>query len=469
MNPGLSPSKKGLAMPIQTINLRKGLNIPIKGAPKQIIDTHDQARAMALIGADYVGMRPTFFVQVGDEVLKGEKLFEDKKNPGVIFTSPVAGTVREINRGERRVFESIVVEISADKDKQVQFASYQSKGIESYSSDEVEALLIESGWWTCLRKRPFSKIPARHSRPRSIFVSAMDTAPLAADPEIIIGEHVDDFKAGLKILAQLSQGKVYVATSTDSKLSLRGLTQVEQVCFHGPHPAGNVGTHIHFIDPISMTKVVWHANYQDVIAVGRLFSTGEFFNQRVISIAGPVAKKPRLIRTVLGARLLDLVAGETIGSLSEIRTVSGSVLGGRTANVGPFGYLGRYHLSVSLLLEAKGREFLGWQSPGLEKFSVKNSFLSKFMHRKKFAFHTGTYGSKRAIVPIGSYESVMPMDILITILLRELLAGNFEQAGRLGALELDEEDVALCTFVDPCKNEFGLILRENLTALEKEL
>jgi Na+-transporting NADH:ubiquinone oxidoreductase subunit A len=293
----------------------------------------------------------------------------------------------------------------------------------------------------------------------------MDTRPLAPNPEVVLAEHLEDFKAGVQVMARLCP-KVFVVTAPKSKVDVAGIEGVRHETFDGPHPAGNVGVHIHHLDPVSAKKFVWHINYQDLIAVGRLFKTGEFFNQRVISLAGPSSRNPRLLRTIRGANIAQLTSGESFDT-AEIRYVSGSVLGGRTAK-GPMGFLGQFHSQVSMLKEGRHREFLGWHSPGVDKFSLKNVFLAKLFPKKRFNFDTNTHGSLRSIVPIGSFEAVIPMDILPTYLLRSLMARNTDQAIALGALELDEEDLALCTFVDPCKNEYGPVLRENLNIIEKE-
>ncbi|WPU66153.1 Na(+)-translocating NADH-quinone reductase subunit A [Peredibacter starrii] len=445
------------------IKTSKGLDIPISGAPAQQISASKTVRTVALLGEDYNGMKPTMLVQVGDKVLKGQPLFEDKKTPGVFFTAPVAGTVREINRGDKRVFQSIVIEVHGFD--QVQLKSYKHSGINSYSAEDVRKLLIESGFWTFLRTRPFSKTPAVDSTPSSIFVNVMDTNPLAPDTEVIVRERMEDFKAGVEVLSRLGV-KVFVVTHPSSSVNLTGLSNVVHEKFQGAHPAGNVGTHIHHLDPVSATKTVWHVNYQDTMAIGHLFTTGIISNEKVISIAGPMAKSPRLIKTLRGASISDLTQDE-VKENSGVRFVSGSVLGGRTAS-GAVNYLGQFHQQVSLIKEGHYREFMGWQSPGLNKYSLKNVFLSKIFPGKKFNFDTNTNGSHRSIVPIGSFEQVMPFDILPTQLLRYLMVQHSDMAINLGALELDEEDLALCTFVDPCKNEYGPVLRANLMKIEKE-
>jgi Na+-transporting NADH:ubiquinone oxidoreductase subunit A len=445
------------------IKISKGLDIPITGAPEQKISSAKSIKSVALVAADYNGMKPSMLVQVGDKVLKGQPLFEDKKTPGVIFTSPVAGTVRELNRGDKRVFQSIVIGVEGYD--QVKLKNYQQKAVSSLSAEEIKNLLVESGAWTYLRTRPFSKIPEISSTPSSIFVTAIDTNPLAPNPEVIIEQAHDDFKAGVEVMAKLAP-KVFVVTSHKTSVNVYGHTNVKHEMVQGPHPAGNVGTHIHFLDPVSANKTVWHVNYQDLIAIGHLFKTGNISHEKVVALAGPCAKSPRLVKTLRGANLADLTQDE-VNQTSGVRLVSGSVLGGRTA-MGTQAYVGQFHHQITMLKEGHHREFLGWQSPGLNKYSLKRVFLAKLMPGKKFSFDTNTNGSLRSIVPIGSFEKVMPLDILPTQLLRYLMARHSDMSINLGALELDEEDLALCTFVDPCKNEYGPVLRENLNQIEKE-
>jgi len=445
------------------IKIKKGLDLPITGSPEQKIHPAKPVSRAAIVGEDYKGMKPSMHVQVGDQVKKGTPLFEDKKTPGAFFTSPVSGTVKEINRGDKRAFQSVVVDIKGDE--QVEFKSYIKKNVSDYTAEESRKLLLESGFWTFLRTRPFSKTPQVDATPNSIFVNAMDTQPLAANPGIVLTSYAEDFRNGVIALSKLCP-KVFVVSAKNSSIDVKGIQGVRHEIFGGPHPAGNVGTHIHHLDPVSPKKTVWHVNYQDAIAIGRLFKTGEFLNQRVISLSGPMARNPRLLKTIRGASIEELTQGENFDT-SSIRHVSGSVLGGRTAK-GALAYLGQFHHQITMLKEGHHREFLGWHSPGVNKFSIKNVFLSKLIPGKKFDFDTNTYGSLRSIVPIGSFEAVMPMDILPTQLLRYLMARSTDAAINLGALELDEEDLALCTFVDPCKNEYGPVLRENLNIIEKE-
>lgn len=454
------------------IKITRGLDLPITGVPQQKMpqDQRKEVRRVAIVGEDYVGLRPSLIVKVGDRVKKGQLLLSDKKTPGVGITSPISGKVLQINRGERRVFQSLVIGIEGNGDAQVVFSSFKRREPQNLKPSDVRKLLLESGLWPALRTRPFGHIPDPHSDPHSLFVTAMDTHPLAPDPLVAITEHREDFRAGLHVLRKLvPQGQnIYLchAPSGDS-IPGRELPFVKGQAFSGPHPAGNVGTHIHFLDPIiSKDKTVWHINYQDVIAYGRPFLTGQLFTGRVVALGGPMAKNPRLIRAPLGACLSELCEGE-IREEHEVRRISGPVLGGRLGE-GVFDYLGRYHHQVSLLEERRERQFLGWQSPGLDKFSVARVFLSKLFPKKTFPLTTSRHGSIRSIVPIGLYEKVMPLDILPTFLLRAIEAKDIVRAQELGILELDEEDVALCTFVDPCKNEFGIRLRECLSLIERD-
>ncbi|WP_333010005.1 Na(+)-translocating NADH-quinone reductase subunit A [Kluyvera sichuanensis] len=445
------------------IKITKGLDLPIAGLPDgQRIDDVTVTR-VAVKGEEYIGLRPSMAVQEGDRVAKGQLLFEDKKIPGVRFTAPASGIVSAIHRGERRVLQSVVIDI--DGDDAVTFNAYAPDELATLPREAVAAQLIESGLWTAMRTRPFSKTPAPGTEPAAIFVTAMDTNPLAADPQPIILAQRDAFNAGLTVLTRLTDGKVHVCQGSGGKLGGHPQGQVTFNQFSGPHPAGLVGTHIHFLEPVGLSKQVWHLNYQDVIAYGKLFLDGVLWTERIIALGGPQVKQPRLLRTCIGADLDAMLAGELHDG--ENRVLSGSVLNGTQA-VGPHAFLGRFHLQVSVLKEGRDKELLGWVAPGRDKFSITRTTLGHFLKKKLFNLSTDTHGGERAMVPIGSYERVMPLDILPTVLLRDLLAGDTDSAQALGCLELDEEDLALCTYVCPGKYEYGPVLRRVLTQIEQE-
>lgn len=445
------------------IKITKGLDLPIAGLPDgQRIDDVAVTR-VAVKGEEYIGLRPSMAVKEGDRVAKGQLLFEDKKIPGVRFTAPASGIVSAIHRGERRVLQSVVIDIEGDD--AVAFNAYAPDELATLPRETVTEQLIESGLWTAMRTRPFSKTPAPGTEPAAIFVTAMDTNPLAADPQPIILAQRDAFNAGLTVLTRLTDGRVHVCQGSGGKLGGHPQGQVTFNQFAGPHPAGLVGTHIHFLEPVSLNKQVWHLNYQDVIAYGKLFLDGVLWTERIIALGGPQVKQPRLLRTRLGADLDALLVGELHDG--ENRVISGSVLNGTQA-VGPHAFLGRFHLQVSVLKEGRDKELLGWVAPGRDKFSITRTTLGHFLKKKLFNLSTDTHGGERAMVPIGSYERVMPLDILPTVLLRDLLAGDTDSAQALGCLELDEEDLALCTYVCPGKYEYGPVLRHVLTQIEQE-
>lgn len=444
--------------------IKKGLDLPITGGPEQIIEDGNEVKTVAVLGMDYVGMKPTMMVAEGDKVKLGQILFSDKKNPGVHFTAPGAGEVKTIHRGAKRVLQSVVIELKGKQEET--FARYSTDKLTDLTADQVKENLLASGLWASLRTRPYGRIPAVDSKPNSIFVTAIDTSPLAADPVVIIKERTADFEHGLVVLSKLTEGKVYLCKATGADIPT-GAASVQVAEFSGPHPAGLPSTHIHFIDPVGIDKFVWHLDYQAVMAIGALFTTGKLNVERVISLAGPSVKKPRLIRTRVGACASELVVGELASG--DNRVISGSVLYGHKA--GDWSdYLGFYNNQISVLKEGRERELFGWIVPGKDKYSALNVYTSsrERASERKFPLTTNKNGSNRAIVPVGVYETVMPMDILPTPLLKALVVGDTDQAQLLGCLELDEEDMSLFTFVDPGKHDFGPVLRANLTKIEKE-
>lgn len=442
-----------------TITIKKGLDIPLAGVPEQRIDEGAATQTVALLGPDTVRLRPRMEVEAGERVRLGQPLFTDRQNPDVPFTAPGSGVVEAINRGERRSLQSVVIRLEGDD-----ASSYlQTDDASSLSENDVRANLIASGLWTALRTRPFSKIPAPDAVPAAIFVTAIDTNPLAADPAVIIAEAPEAFGSGLQALATLTKGPVHVCTRPDSGIPVPAGEPFRHAKFAGPHPAGLVGTHIHFLTPVSEKRTVWHIGYQDVIAVGRLFATGRLSVERIIALAGPLVRRPRLLRTRLGVCIPDLVANELEGS--KKRLISGSVLSGRRAT-GAIAWLGRYHTQVSALAEGAEREFLGWMKPGVGRYSFTRAYAGHAVHKGRFGLTTTLNGSPRAMVSIGNFERVMPLDILATPLLKALLVTDTDSARSLGCLELDEEDLALCSFVCNGKYEYGPYLRESLTDIE---
>jgi len=447
------------------IEVKKGLDLPITGAPEQRIEDARPVRHVAILGTDYVGMKPTMEVQEGDKVKLGQLLFTDKKIDGVRFTAPASGEVVAINRGEKRRLLSVVIKVD-ENEEAMTFASHDRDALGQLERQSVVDQLVESGLWTALRTRPFSRTPAIDSTPTDIFVTAVDTHPLSADPAVVINENPQAFEDGLKVLTRLTEGNVFLCTGANASIPGGNVSGVKTESFAGPHPAGLVGTHIHYLSPVALHKKVWHIGYQDVIAFGKLFVEGKLDTNRIIAVGGPRAEKPRLLRTRIGASTEELLAGEVIKP-DDTRVISGSVFSGVSAE-GSLTYLGRFHNQVSLLEEGNKRTFFGWMSTGANRHSIMGIYISKIKGLSNYAPTTSTNGSERAMVPIGAYEAIMPLDIMPTQLLRTLIVGDIEVAMQLGCLELDEEDLALCTYVCPGKYEYGPILRDNLTMIEKE-
>ncbi len=440
--------------------IKKGLDLPISGSPVQEISEAAVVTEVAVVGPDFPGLKPTMEVAAGDSVVKGQLLFTDKKNPGVRFTAPATGTVSAVNRGKKRVFESLVIELGGDAETE-----FSVPDLANCDRQAVVDVLVESGEWVAIKTRPFGKVPAVDATPKHIFVSAMDTRPLAADPQLFIQGHAEAFEHGLKVLKKLTDGTVFLCSEPGASIPGGNVSGVQVEHFQGVHPAGLVGTHIHFLAPVSQEKTVWTVGYQDVVAIGALFQTGKLFSERVVAIGGPGVDKPRLVKTVAGASIEQLLAKEV--SASGQRFISGSVLDGRKA-AGTLGFLGRFHNQISVLTEGTQREFMGFVMPGVNKFSLTRLFISSLFGSKGVEITTSTGGSHRAMVPLGGFEEMMPLDILPTQLLRALLVRDVEAAIELGCLELDEEDLSLCTFACTGKYEYGPYLREMLDRIEAE-
>ena len=442
-------------------NLSKGLDLPILGTPDQRIDEGRPVTKVAILGNDYIGLKPTMLVKVGDKVKQGQAIFEDKKTPGVKVTAPAAGTVIEVNRGEKRALLSVVIEKQGKA--RTKFAAYEASELTSIGEDKLRSDLIKSGMWTAFRTRPYNKVPQIDAQVDGIFVNAMDTNPLAADPQIVIADEKEAFKQGLDVLANFGV-PVHLCKAAGSDVPSSQGVEVSE--FSGPHPAGNSSTHIHYIMPVNANRTAWTINYQDVIAVGKLFVTGYLDTARVIALGGPKVRSPRLISTELGADISELIS-DSIDE-GESRVISGSVLNGTVAE-GVQAYLGRYDNQISVIDEDRERRFMGWIVPGANRFSKMNIYISSLFGRsKKFNLTSSQNGSPRPIVPVGVYEKVMPLDILPTPLLKAIVVKDTDTVQQLGGLELAEEDLALCTYVDPGKHDFGPVLRENLTQIELE-
>jgi len=443
---------------------RKGLDLPISGAPDARIDVARPPRSVALIGDDYVGLKPKMLVAEGDDVGRGTPVFCHKDAPEVQFVAPAAGRVRAINRGARRVLQSVVIDVSDADDAGPDFGAGDPS---TMPRGDLAAKLQGAGLWTAFRTRPYSKVPAADAEPAAIFVTAMDTEPLAPDPALIVGEARPAFAAGLTALTRLTDGPVHLCQAPGDSLAGTAIEGVQVQEFAGPHPAGLAGTHIHFLEPVSADRIVWSIGYQDVIAIGRLLETGRYDPTRVVALTGPRARAPRLLKTIAGACVSDLIQGEVAGD-DPLRVIAGSILTGRQAE-GAFDYLDRHGRQITLITEDREQLPIGWITPQPNRFAVQPVLASAFRGAGRlFELTSNLNGGRRAMVPIGTFEQLMPQDYLPTQLLRALLVMDTDVAQDLGALELAEEDLALCTFACPAKYEYGEALRASLTKIEKE-
>lgn len=447
---------------MNSLFIKKGMDLPISGEPVQEVRQSEPIKHVALVGDDYIGMKPTMFVKQDDWVRTGQPLFSDKKNEGVHFCAPGCGRVVAINRGAKRKFESLVIELSGDES--IHFFEPSMESATDMDAARIKDILLESGMWSSFRTRPYGKIPAVDTTPASLFITAMDTSPLAANPRVVISRNQKPYQLALQILRNFLRVPIHYCCETTDLMAAEKLDGVTYYTIKGPHPAGLASTHIHFIDPVHEEKTVWHIDYQEIIALGKLFTTGMLATERIVSLAGSMVLKPGLVNTRIGASLEELCDGELLDG--KLRILSGSVLCGRKAE-GMVSFLGKYHNQVSVIEDSSGRSFLNWLSPGSKRFSIIPLFTSALQKRLRLPFSTALWGGKRAIYPLGTYEQVMPLDIIATSLLKAISLGDTEKSKDLGCLELIEEDLALCSFVCPGKNEFGQSLRQVLTAIER--
>jgi len=446
---------------LRHFKLRKGLDLPVSGAPRQEICPAPQVRTIGVIGDDYIGLKPRIAVEEGAEVVPGSPVMFDKNMPEAMVVSPVAGRVKAINRGARRRLISIEIEIDDSVGSAVDFSATG----DSETRQGLIEKLCAAGLWTSFRTRPYSKVPQPDSTPDAIYVTATDSEPLAADPMLAITESADAFAAGLKAVAMLTDGKTYLCQSSADTLPGHDAPGVEAARFTGPHPAGLPGTHMHFLTPPSAAKTVWTIGYQDVIVIGRLLLTGTYDASCIVSLAGPACRDPRIVRTVAGASLTELLQDDLPGDI-PVRMVSGSILSGR-AGEGASAYLGRYARQALVIEEDKKQIPMGWIRPMVSKYAIQ-PVLGSALSRRSFPLTSNLNGGRRAMVPTGTFEELMPQDFLPTQLLRALLVMDTDQAQALGALELDEEDLGLVGFACPAKYEYGIALRDCLTKIEKE-
>ena len=444
--------------------LKKGYDLKLVGKPTSEDIYPVSTTRYALKPKDFLGMSPIpkILVEEGASVKAGEPLFFDKKRPDIIYVAPVSGEVVEIKRGEKRSIDSII--ILADKTQQ--YHSYQTPNLSTVTREDLVSFLATSGGWTLINKRPFDIVPELDDIPVNIFVSTFDTAPLAPDNNVVIQGQESAFQTGLDTLKLLTPGKVFLGLNGNQAphTTFKNAVGVEKHYFKGQHPAGNVGVHIHHVAPINRGESVWTLGVQEVIALGNLMITGTFDNQRIVALTGAEFKKPKYVKTFMGAHLGELLKDELVSDHNRI--ILGDVLSGKQASHDDF--LSYKTDQVTVIKEGDEYELFGWLLPLAPRPSVSNTFPAAIMPNFEYEANTNTHGERRALVVSGLYESVTPMDIYPQHLVKAILTNDFEQMEGLGLQELSEEDVALCEFVCASKTPVQKIIRDGLNILQEQ-
>ena len=448
----------------KNIKLRKGLDINLVGRAERTVAERPLAASYAVSPLDYENVTPKLLVKVGDRVKAGNALFFDKNNPRVLFTSPVSGTVSAVNRGEKRKLLNVVV----DADAVQEYEQFESTDLGSASREQIVETMLSSGIWTRLVQRPFGLIADPEKKPKAIFVSAFDSAPLAPEYDFVLAGCEKELQRGFDVLARLTDGKVHLSALAGREGFVAGIKGVEHHTFEGKHPAGNVGVQIHHIDPINKDEVVWTVNIQDLAIIGRLFNEGRVDMTKVVAVTGSEVAEPRYCRIVAGATVASVLDGNLRPQKEgdRVRIISGNALTGRKTEAD--GHVAFYANQLTVIPEGDKYELLGWAMPRLDKFSVSRSYFSWLCPRKSYALDTNLHGGERPFVVTGLYERYLPMDIYPTYLLKACLAGDIEKMENLGIYEVTEEDFALCEFVDPSKIEMQQIIRNGINLMIKE-
>ena len=448
------------------ICVKKGHDLKLAGNPAKTMETIKVGSLIKLHPSDFPGVKPKLLVKIGDTLKKGQAVFTDKNNIDVLFATPAAGSVEDIQFGERRRIESITIRVDGNAGE-MSFDQYTLGKISELDSTIVTDILCKSGLWQTLRRRPFSKIAIPHSSPKSIFISTMSTAPFAADLEVVLDKiPKDNIQAGINILQLLTTGSVNLVSPKkviNSKLS--EMKNVQQHTYSGPHPAGNVGIHVSQIDPIkNKDDSIWYISIQDVGLIGNLFLTGKQNYRKIITVAGSSIADRMHYSVNRGTLISDILFKNKVEKDSRI--ISGDVLSGSISNMD--NAIGYYHESITVIPNVANRVFMGWIAPGFTKYSLSNTFMSKILPRKEQVLTTSMNGSKRSILPIGNIEKVMPLNILPTMLVKSIIANDIETMEQLGIYECDPEDFALCSFSDASKMDITGIIQDGLNFVEVE-
>lgn len=444
------------------IKISKGADLKIKGVADRVYANVPQSKLYAVKPTDFHLLTPKMVVKVGDLVKAGDVLFYDKNNDLIKFTSPVSGVVQDILRGSKRKIMQVVIEADAE----IKYRDFTKRDLPSLSKDVIISDLLASGLWPLIRQRPFGTIANPNDKPKSIFISAFDSSPLAPDNDFIFHGDKDLFQLGLDIISQLSDGKTHLNLdgNSNSAHAFSNAKGVQINNIYGPHPSGNIGVQIHHIDPINKGDVIWTLSPQDIVAIARFFRDGKYDASKIIALTGSKVKKPRYYRIIQGVSIIDIIRDNLVEG--NKRFISGNVLTGTRINEN--GYLGFYDFQISVITEGNYSEFFGWLMPGFHKYSLSRTFFSWLSSQKEYDLDSNTHGEERAYVVTGQYESYMPIDIFPVHLIKAILIEDIELMENLGIYEVDPEDFALCEYACTSKVPVQSIIRRGLDLIKKE-
>lgn len=444
--------------------IKKGLDIKLAGKAEKVLEKADRSETYAIKPTDFPGLTPKLKVKVDAEVKAGDALFFDKYYPEINFVAPVSGKVIAVNRGERRKILEVVIQA----DSETQYQEFKKADPNSLSREEVKEEMLKSGLWAYVRQRPYDVIAKPQDTPKAIFVSAFDTAPLAADIDFLLKEDASAFQAGLDALAKLTDGKVHLNINPNINQS-KTFSDAKNVVvnqFTGVHPAGNVGIQIHELSPMNKGEVAWVIRPQEVVFIGRLFQKGVYDVSRKIALCGSEVKTPCYFETIQGASVRNILKGK-LKDDEKIRVISGNVLTG--AQISEDGFLNFYDSQITVIPEGDKFEFLGWALPGLQKFSMSKTFFSWLTPNKEYRLDANLHGEHRAFVMTGEYDKVLPMDVLPLQLIKSIMIEDIDQMEQLGIYEVAPEDLALCEFVCTSKINVQDLVRKGIDLMVKEM
>ena len=446
----------------KSVRLSRGLNINLLGDADKVYASVKNHEIYALKPTDFHGLTPKLTVKVGDSVLAGSIIFFDKYNEKIKFCSPVSGTIQDIVRGDKRRILEVIIKSNGE----AKYVSHSPANPKDLSREQIIDHMLEKGVWPFIRQKPYDIIANPSDMPKSIFISAFKSGPLAIDNDFALYGMDELFQKGLDIISKLTNGKTHLNLdgNTNSSKVFSDAKGVELNSFSGPHPAGNVGIQIHHLDPINKGDIVWYLEPQDIIIIARLFTEGKYDVSRIISLCGSEVSKPRYYRTISGSCVANLISDNV--KRENNRIICGDVLSGK--KIDKNGYLGFYDTQITVIKEGNEQEFLGWALPGINKFSMSKSYFSWLFPTRKYNIDTNMRGEERAYVVTGQYEKVLPMDIFPQQLVKAIMIEDIDLMEKLGLYEVGPEDFALCEFVCTSKIEVQSLIRHGLDILRKE-